>query len=96
MIPALSAAGLIAILVVSMGLTGCEHILRNPDMGAGVATAGPYPGSGNGANYRHPTTGDLQYCRKPLVVGALSASLDLTDYALCKTELEKKGYVRAD
>lgn len=60
-------------MLVSVELTDCGQMLRNPDMGAGVATAGPYPGSGDGANYRHPTTGNLEYCRKPLVVGALSA-----------------------
>jgi len=53
------------------------------------------------AVFRHPVTGDVQWCDKGSAVaaavgGALMAAAQGADYASCKTSLEGKGYVRLD
>lgn len=63
---------------------------------AGCATGGrPTPD----AIFRHPTTGDVQWCDKGSVaatalVGPLMGAAQGADYAGCKTNWETKGYVR--
>lgn len=65
---------------------------------AGCATGGhPTPE----AIYRHPVTGDVQWCDKGSAVaaavgGALVAASQGSDYAGCKTGWESKGYTRLD
>ena len=65
---------------------------------AGCATGGhPTPD----AIFRHPTTGDVQWCDKgsataAIVGGALMAASQGADYASCKTGWEGKGYTRLD
>jgi len=64
----------------------------------GCATGGhPTPD----AVFRHPVTGDVQWCDKgpvaaAVVGGALMAAAQGADYADCKSALEGKGYVRLD
>jgi len=53
------------------------------------------------AIYRHPVSGDVQWCQKPDAVasalgGAIVAGPAAADYAGCKTALEQKGYARQD
>jgi len=63
---------------------------------AGCATGGhPTPD----AIFRHPVTGDVQWCDKGSAVGAavgglLVAGVQGAAYSDCKTALEGKGYVR--
>jgi len=65
---------------------------------AGCASGGrPNPD----AIFRHPTTGDVQWCDKGSVAaaalgGALVAASQGADYAGCKTGWETKGYARLD
>jgi hypothetical protein len=65
---------------------------------AGCASGGhPTPD----AIFRHPTTGDVQWCDKGSVAaaalgGALVAASQGADYAGCKTNWEAKGYTRLD
>jgi hypothetical protein len=73
----------IALIAVLASLVGC-------------ASAGsPKPD----AIFRHPTTGDVQWCDKPSAAmmalgGAIVAASQSTDYADCKTGWEGKGYAR--
>lgn len=53
------------------------------------------------AIFRHPTTGDVQWCDKGSVaatvaLGAMMGAAQGADYAGCKTNWEGKGYVRLD
>lgn len=53
------------------------------------------------AIYRHPVTGDVQWCDKPsgaamALGGAIVAASQGADYADCKTSWESKGYTRLD
>jgi hypothetical protein len=53
------------------------------------------------AIYRHPVTGDIQWCDKPsgaamALGGAIVAASQGADYAGCKTSWESKGYSRLD
>ncbi len=63
---------------------------------SGCASSGrPTPS----AIYRHPVTGEVQWCEKPSTAmmalgGALVAAAQSSDYAGCKTGWEEKGYVR--
>lgn len=74
------------LLITAVLLTGC-------------ASSGPIGGPGGDAEYRHPTTGDIQHCDNRIAAGALlfgviggvSAG---NSYADCKTALEQRGYVR--
>lgn len=65
---------------------------------AGCASGGrPTPD----AIFRHPTTGDVQWCDKGSAVaaavgGAIVAASQGADYAGCKTNWEGKGYTRLD
>lgn len=65
---------------------------------AGCATGGrPNPD----AIFRHPTTGDVQWCDKGSVaatvaLGPMMGAAQGADYAGCKTNWEGKGYVRLD
>jgi len=75
----------ITLLVVLASLAGC------------ASTGSPKPD----AIYRHPMTGDVQWCDKPSGVGmalggALVAASQGADYAGCKTNWEGKGYARLD
>jgi hypothetical protein len=80
-----------------MTLTWIACILA-PALLAGCATGGhPTPD----AVFRHPGTGDVQWCNKGSAVaaavgGVLVAAAQGADYASCKTTLEGKGYVRLD
>jgi hypothetical protein len=65
---------------------------------AGCATGGPPTPD---AIFRHPASGDVQWCDKGSVAaaalgGALVAASQGADYAGCKTQWETKGYVRLD
>lgn len=65
---------------------------------AGCASGGPPTPD---AIFRHPTTGDVQWCDKGSVAaaalgGALVAASQGADYAGCKTNWEGKGYTRLD
>lgn len=51
------------------------------------------------AIFRHPTTGDVQWCDKgsvaaTLAVGPMMGASQGADYAGCKTSWETRGYVR--
>ncbi|MGH9891277.1 MAG: hypothetical protein ACREA0_04695 [bacterium] len=75
----------IALLVVLAPLAGC------------VTGGSPTPD----AIFRHPMTGDLQWCDKGSVAaaalgGAIVAASQGADYAGCKTNWETKGYARLD
>ncbi|MGH9892403.1 MAG: hypothetical protein ACREA0_10545 [bacterium] len=65
---------------------------------AGCASGGrPTPD----AIFRHPSTGDVQWCDKGSVAaaalgGAIVAVAQGADYAGCKTNWETKGYARLD
>jgi hypothetical protein len=65
---------------------------------AGCASGGrPTPD----AVFRHPSTGDVQWCDKGSVaatvaLGAMMGAAQGADYAGCKTSWEGKGYVRLD
>jgi hypothetical protein len=65
---------------------------------AGCASGGrPTPD----AIFRHPTTGDIQWCDKGSVAaaalgGAIVAASQGADYAGCKTNWEGRGYARLD
>jgi hypothetical protein len=64
----------------------------------GCASGGPPTPD---AIFRHPTTGDVQWCDKGSVAaaalsGAIVAAAQGADYAGCKTSLETKGYARLD
>jgi hypothetical protein len=65
---------------------------------AGCATGGrPNPD----AIFRHPTTGDVQWCDKgsvaaTLVLGPMMGASQGADYAGCKTNWETKDYRRLD
>ena len=65
---------------------------------SGCASSGhPTPS----AIYKHPVTGDVQWCQKPDAMasalgGAIVAGPAAADYAGCKTALEQKGYVRQE
>ncbi len=67
-------------------------------LATGCATGGhPTPD----AIFRHPVSGDVQWCDKgpvaaAIVVGALMAASQGADYASCKTGWEGKGYTRLD
>lgn len=74
------------LLVLSLVLAGCSSI--------------PTPGPGGDADYRHPTTGDIQHCDNHttaglLLFGVIGAVVSGNNYADCKNDLEEKGYVRA-
>lgn len=63
---------------------------------SGCASSGPPTPS---AIYKHPATGDVQWCQKADAVasalgGAIVAGPAAADYAGCKTALEQKGYAR--
>lgn len=64
----------------------------------GCATGGrPTPD----AIFRHPVTGDVQWCDKGSVaataaLGPMMGAAQGADYAGCKTMWESKGYVRLD
>jgi hypothetical protein len=65
---------------------------------AGCASSGPPRPD---AIFRHPVTGEVQWCDKGSVAaaalgGALVAASHGADYADCKTNWEEKGYVRLD
>jgi hypothetical protein len=64
---------------------------------AGCASGRPTPD----AIFRHPTTGDMQWCDKGSVAaaalgGAIVAASQGADYAGCKTNWETKGYLRLE
>ncbi len=65
---------------------------------AGCATGGhPTPD----AIFKHPTTGDVQWCDKGSTAaaalgGALVAVAQGADYAGCKTKWEERGYARLE
>ena len=65
---------------------------------AGCATGGhPTPD----AVFRHPTTGDVQWCDKgsvaaTVLVGPMMGAAQGADYAGCKSNWESKGYARLD
>ncbi len=67
-------------------------------LAAGCASSGhPTPS----AIYRHPVSGDVQWCDKPsgaamALGGAIVAASQGADYADCKTSWESKGYARLD
>ena len=51
--------------------------------------------------FRHPVTGDVQWCDKPSGVGmalggAIAGVAQGADYAACKTNWGGKGYARLD
>ena len=53
------------------------------------------------AVFKHPTTGDVQWCDKgsvaaTVVLGPMMGAAQGADYAGCKTNLEDKGYTRLD
>jgi hypothetical protein len=53
------------------------------------------------AIFRHPTTGDVQWCDKgsvaaTVVLGPMMGAAQGADYGGCKTNWETKGYVRLD
>jgi hypothetical protein len=64
----------------------------------GCASAGsPKPD----AIFRHPTTGDVQWCDKgsvaaTVLVGPMMGAAQGADYAGCKSNWESKGYARLD
>lgn len=65
---------------------------------AGCATGGRLTPD---AVFRHPVTGDVQWCDKGSVaatalVGPLMGAAQGADYAGCKTSWEIKGYIRLD
>lgn len=64
---------------------------------AGCASGHPTPD----AIFRHPTSGDVQWCDKGSVaatvaLGAMMGAAQGADYAGCKTNWETKGYLRQD
>ena len=79
-------------------MTRAALLLTGLSLLTGCASGGhPTPS----AIYRHPVSGDVQWCEKPsgammALGGAIVAASQSVDYAGCKTGWEGKGYTRLE
>jgi len=66
---------------------------------AGCTATGPVAGSGSGAVFQHPVTGDVLHCNDNTregwtAFGVIGGVVQGTRYANCNSELEARGYQR--